>query len=133
MRSLERNKQTFYYALYSGVTEVKDENGDYTGEREITYSSPVKYRANISAARGESETAPFGIETNYSKTISTSDMDCPIQEDTVIWIDKDPTTDPYNFLVVKVAKSLNCILYAIREVSTDNYSRYIPPNETNNG
>ena len=41
MRSLERNKQTFYYALYSAVTEVKDENGDYTGEREITYSSPV--------------------------------------------------------------------------------------------
>ena len=133
MRSLERNKQTFYYALYSAVTEVKDENGDYTGEREVTYSSPVKYRANISAARGESETAPFGIETNYSKTISTSDMDCPIKEDTVIWIDKDPTTDPYNFFVVKVAKSLNCILYAIREVSTDNYTRYIPPNETNNG
>ena len=126
MRSLERNKQTFYYALYSAVTEVKDENGDYTGEREITYSSPVKYRANISAARGESETAPFGIETNYSKTISTSDMDCPIKEDTVLWIGKDPTTDPYNFFVVKVAKSLNCILYAIREVSTDNYTRYEP-------
>ena len=126
MRSLERNKQTFYYALYSGVTEVTDENGDYTGERQVTYSSPVKYRANISAARGESETAPFGIETNYSKTISTSDMTCPIQEDTVLWIGKDPTTDPYNFLVVKVAKSLNCILYAIREVSTDNYTRYEP-------
>lgn len=133
MRSLERNKQTFYYALYSGVTEVIDENGDYTGEREITYSSPVKYRANISAAKGESETAPFGIETNYSKTISTNDMSCPIKEDSVLWIDKDPTTDPYNFLVVKVAKSLNSILYAIREVSTDNYSRYTPPNETNNG
>ena len=130
MRSLERNKQTFYYALYSGVTEVKDENGDYTGEREITYSSPVKYRANISAAKGESDTAPFGIETNYSKTISTNDMSCPIKEDSVLWIDKDPTTDPYNFLVVKVAKSLNSILYAIREVSTDNYTRYEPENNT---
>lgn len=130
MRSLERNKQTFYYALYSGVTEVKDENGDYTGEREITYSSPVKYRANISAAKGESDTAPFGIETNYSKTISTNDMSCPIKEDSVLWIDKDPTTDPYNFLVVKVAKSLNSIMYAIREVSTDNYTRYEPENNT---
>jgi len=126
MRSLERNKQTFYYALYNGVTEVVDENGDYTGEKEVSYSAPVKYRANISAAKGESETAPFGVETNYSKTISTNDMNCPIQEDSVLWIDRDPTTEAYNFLVVKVAKSLNSILYAIREVSTDDYSRYEP-------
>jgi hypothetical protein len=126
MRSLERNKQTFYYALYLGKNEYQDEDGNYTGEYELEYDEPVLYRANISAAKGESESTPFGIETNYSKTISTCDMNCPIKEDSVIWIGKDPTTDPYNYIVVKVAKSLNSILYAIREVSTDNFNRYEP-------
>ena len=116
MRCLNRNKQTFYYALYKGEVEEQDTDGNYTGEREIEYYTPVKMKANISAARGESDLNPFGIETNYNKTIVTDDMKCPIKEDTVIWIGKDPTEDPYNYIVVKKAASLNTIVYAIREV-----------------
>lgn len=130
MRCLNRNKQTLYYALYQGETEEQDSDGNYTGERTITYGDPVKFKANISAARGESALNPFGIETNYSKTIVTDDLNCPIKEDTILWIGKDPTEDPYNYMVVKKAESLNSIMYAIREVQVSAQAEPDPPTPT---
>lgn len=118
MRSLERNKQTFYYALYKGEVEETefDDPTMYTGERTPTYESPVQMRANISAARGDSEWTPFGVNTDYSKTIVTTDMSCPMNEDTILWIGI-PTTEPHNYVVTRVAKSINSITYAIKEVN----------------
>ena len=40
MRALQRNKQTFYYALYLGSTESKDEDGYYTGGNDINIFHP---------------------------------------------------------------------------------------------
>lgn len=48
--------------------------------------------------------------------IVTTDMSCPISEDTVLWIGKTPTTDDYNYVVSRVAKSINSISIAVREV-----------------
>ena len=48
MRALARNKQTFYYALYEGMTEELDEYGLYTGAQIPSYSTPVEARMNIS-------------------------------------------------------------------------------------
>lgn len=120
MRCLNRNKQTFYYALYKGEVEEVDADGNYTGERTTEYDDPVKMKANISAARGESSYNPFGIETNYSKTIVTDDMKCPIKEDSILWIGIEPT-EAYNYVVVKRAVSLNTISLAIREVQVGVY------------
>ena len=95
MRALSRNMQTFYYALYDRKTEViKD--GLRTGQYTVTYAAPVAMKANISASKGSADLSPFGIDTQYTKTIVTTDMSCPI--------------------VVRVARSLNSITYAIREV-----------------
>lgn len=116
MRALQRNKQTFYYALYLGATESVDEDGYYTGEMTSSYSTPVEARANISPARGEADVELFGITEQYTKTIVTTDMNCPIDTTSQLWIGI-PITEPYNYVVVRVAKSLNSITYAIREVS----------------
>ena len=117
MRSLARNKKHFYYALYDGKTEITDTYGNKTGQYTLTYGNPVGYWANISPATGVSDLEMFGQNTNYSHVISTSDMTCPITETTHLWIGV-PTTDPYNYVVVRKAESLNCISYAIREVNT---------------
>lgn len=123
MRSLNRNKQKFYYALYLGETEYVVDN-EYTGEVTLSYSDPVAFYANISAARGETEMTPFGTELKYSKVIVTNDTTCPINEHSRVWIDADPDSEPYDYTVVKVAKSLNSISYAVKEVATDDYTRY---------
>lgn len=119
MKSLARNKQTIYYALYQGKTEAVDSNGLRTGQYKPTYAGPVPYKINVSAAKGSAMVEMFGIDTAYSKKMTTNDMSCPITESTVLWIDKAPgeTFDP-NYRVVSVAKSINSITYAIDEVKS---------------
>ncbi len=115
MQSLLANQQTIYYALYEGMTDiVKD--GLKTGSKQKTYSLPVAFRCNVSPARGSAEEEQFGINTDYDRSIVTSKMDCPIQEDSILWVGI-PTTDPHNYRVVRRAVSLNSITFAIKEVN----------------
>lgn len=113
---LAQNKQKFHYATYLGKTETVDTQGNLTGGKTKTYSEPVEMCANISAARGEASVEQFGINERYSRTIVTDQMDCPIDTDSKLWIDV-PVTEPSNYRVVRVAKSLNSITYAIVEVT----------------
>lgn len=125
MRSLDRNKQKIYYSLYSSKTPILDEYGNQTGEYETTYATPVALDINVSAARGTSDVEQFGINLNYTKSMVTNDLNCPIDETTRLWVGKDAfetveevtTVTPHNYVVVSVAKSINSITYAIKEVS----------------
>ena len=119
MRSLEINKQPMWYALYTGKTEVIDEYGNHTGVFKLTYGNPVYYPVNMSQSRGTADVDMFGIEASYDRTFTTTDMDCPIKEDTIIWFEADPETEPYNYVVYQVANSLNSITIAIRGVDVD--------------
>lgn len=116
MRGLKRNKQNIYYALYEGKRELTDEYGNKTGESEVLYSAPVLVKMSISAAKGNSELDLFGININYTKTIITDDTNCPIKEDSILWIGNSPQKEPHNYVVVQTAKSLNNIAYAVKEV-----------------
>lgn len=117
MRTLNRNKQTIYYALYKGNTELMDSYGDPTGESVPAYGDPVKLRCNVSASRGTAEAELFGIDLNYSKTLCVEGTSCPIKEDSILWIGRTPDNDTkHNYVVVAVAVSLNNIVYAVREV-----------------
>lgn len=120
MRCLQKNKQKLYYALYTGKEQIVDDHGNKTGQYRVTYSSPVEMLANISPARGVSDVDMFGITETYSKAIVTDDLSCPIDEKSVLWIGKEPAFEgeptPYNYVVVRKAKSLNSITYAVLEV-----------------
>ena len=118
MRSLQRNKQTIYYALYEGKKETIDSNNLRTGQYKPSYGEPVSYQINVSAARGTAGVEMFGIDTDYSRTMETNDLGCPIDETTVLWIGKTPNGDDFNYRVTSVARSLNSVTYAIREVKT---------------
>lgn len=81
-------------------------------------------RANISPASGASMTEQFGTMDNYDKVIVTDDMTCPIDENTVLYIDAPPVIDydtgkynPYDYVVMRVAKSINSISIAVRKVN----------------
>ena len=123
MRTLQRNKRTVWYALYQGETEQTDANGDYTGETEITYATPVAIRANVSPATGQSNLEMFGNLTDYDRVVVTDQVDVPIDENTVLWIDAEPTEDSgvegFNYIVRRVARSFNSVAIAVRKVDVD--------------
>ena len=124
MRSLSRNKQTIYYALYQDKVAVKDEYGNATGEYVTSYGTPTEFRINVSAARGTADVEQFGINAIYTKTMVTNDLTCPITETSRLWIGKpafetvgeETTVTNHNYVVTAVAKSINSITYAIKEV-----------------
>lgn len=116
MRCLERNKRTFYYSLLTG--SAPNENGM---GRELVYSDPVQMRANIAPATGTSNVEQFGSDISYHKVIVTDDINCPIDENTLLFIDVQPTKDDddeyvNDYIVKRVAKSLNSVSIAISKV-----------------
>lgn len=121
MRLLERNKRTFYYCLYEGRVPIVDELGHETGEYKICYSEPIKMRGVISPASGKSQIEIFGRNENYDNIIIVDDTDCPIDENSILFIDIPPTYDsdsnPLNdYIVNRIGRSLNSITYAISRV-----------------
>lgn len=122
MRNLKRNQQKLYYSLYKGKVPIIDDDGYETGDYEAGYDIPVSFYANISAARGSSDADMFGINLSYEKTICTCDMDLPITDGTLIWnsrpeLKSDGTVDAElsDYVVVKKAKSINSISYAVKQ------------------
>lgn len=125
MRGLERNKTGFFYALYQGCSDAVNTNGKKTGSKIKTYSAPVFMKANISSANGSARVEAFGKDLNYSHTIYVSGTDCPITEESLLWIykglkqDSDLSELPGNYVVVGISQSLNETLYAVRQRETD--------------
>lgn len=123
MRTMRINKRPLYYCLYSESEITYDEYGNESGYRPV-YAEPVIMYANVSQATGQSNTEMFGNLENYDKVIVTDDLNCPIDENTVLFVDKEPEFsvtdgDPlYDYTVRRVAKSLNSISIAIRKVQT---------------
>ena len=121
MRNLARNKRPFAYCLYLGHTSIEDENGNETGEYKISYSAPVTVWGNISPATGIAITEQFGNLENYDKVIAIADTETPINDDAVLFVDKEYETDEdgnplYDYTVRRVAKSLNQVSIAISKV-----------------
>lgn len=117
LRTLERNKQVIYYALFDGKEPVIDEYGNQTGEYEILYTPPTLLKINVSAARGEYSTRQFGDTENYDKVLMTDDLNVPITETSILWIDSLDTLKPHDYIVKKIAKSLNSVSIAVSKVS----------------
>lgn len=117
MRTLGRNKRLIYYALRTGEIADIDEYGNETGDITPVYGEPVELYCNVSAAAGEDMVQAFGNFTAYTRTICVSDINCPIDENSVIWFGVNPVTEAYNYVVVRKADSKNSVLYALREVT----------------
>lgn len=140
MRTLKSNKQTLKYALLTGETPVyeTDDFGNIhyievdgkripveTGEKELAYSEPIEFQANISMGGGEAEAKEFGIDVSaYDAVLLCDKGELPITETSLIWyknqvgykytngIVLDPKTAKYS--VVKVAESLNQVRYFLK-------------------
>lgn len=122
MKLMERNKSTFYYLLYAGKEPERDAHGFETGEERVLYKAAVSMRANVSAASGTAQLEQFGNLVSYDKVIVTEDMTCPMDENTVLFLDKAPEYDKegkplFDYRVKRVATGLNSISYAVEKVT----------------
>ena len=132
MRCMNRNKVKFFYSLYEGREAIEDEYGNVTGEYDVKHGKPTEGYANISAAMGETQTRQFGESEAYDKILVMGKDALPIDEYSVLWVDIEPMLNsdgslmvdeegnvitPHDYIVKKVAKSLNNISIAISKVS----------------
>lgn len=107
------------YAFYNGVTELKDEDGLLTGEYEVNYTTPVKTLMNVSGGRGQADIAMFGLTQTFGRTATTEDLQTPWNTETVMWIETDPDTGPFDYRVVAVSRTINQVVLALSEVETN--------------
>ena len=119
MRTLKRNKRPVAYAFYQGTTELTDADGNLTGEYSVQYTAPVKALMNVSGGRGQADIALFGLTQTFGRTATTEDLDVPWNTQTVMWIEKDPDTEPFDYRVVAVSRTINQVVLALSEVETD--------------
>lgn len=159
MRNLKRNKETIYYALYAGAEDTI-KGGYFTGGKTKIYGSVVQAEMATSPPRTAYGFVSsvvtmefFGYDKPYSKSMWTEDMDCPINEETIVWLGMGELSEyggsyevgdkvihdgkiyecisdtaaaefdsnawsevRHNYIVSGIAKSLNVITYALKEV-----------------
>ncbi|CUO99619.1 Uncharacterised protein [[Eubacterium] contortum] len=100
MRDLKKNTRDMWYALFEEKRPVLDENGDETGDEEIRYSTPVKFEANLSPGKGAAQAEAFGTDVDFTRAVSTTNLELPIVETSLVWYETDPglladgTADP---------------------------------------
>ena len=126
MRCMIRNMRNFYYAVYDNKLEIKDEYGNTTGEYEVLYSKPMMCKGNISSAQGEMQSRQFGDSESYDKVIVLDNVNVPIDEHSILWVDNLPsikrdgsTITPHDYIVKEVARSLNSVAIAIKKVDVN--------------
>lgn len=116
MRTSQRDKRPVAYAFYEGVTEIINSNGERTGEYEVSYTTPIKTLMNVSGGRGAADVAMFGFDSAYARSIVTDDLTTPFNTETVFWIETDPDTEPHDYRVVGVSRTINQVVIALTEV-----------------
>lgn len=124
MRTMTRNRKTFYEASLQGATMAQDSAGRYT-EKTYSYSDPVEHKGVITAANGQADTNLFGENEIYDKVITLNKSETYLAVGSILWVDTMPEIDketgktdtPYDYIVVKVAESLNFVNVAIRKVN----------------
>ena len=114
MRCLNRNKRLLYYAKYVGSGESRDPDGFLTGEDALEYEDAKAWRVNIAPATGDVSLQAFGAFQDYTAVLCTTD-DCPVTEESRLWIGREPEA-PHNYVVKRIAKSLNGTLIAVKEL-----------------
>lgn len=116
MRNLKINQRLVHYAKYIESKPILDEYGNTTLEVENVYGEPITIMVNYSSNTGQLATETFGNLTDYSRVISLVGNKCPFSEGDVMWIEVATTEKP-NYMVKRIADSLNSYLIAIEEIA----------------
>ena len=108
---------------YKGVVDVVDSEGNLTGEKMIEYSKAFTINANLSGAKGSSQSEVFGTDIHYDKTFTLTSQEfkrLKLTENSVFFIDKKVEYENgqplYNYRVKKIADVINDVAIAVERV-----------------
>ena len=124
MRCARINQRRIYYANYDGLRPLLDEGGFDTGEKVPSYTQPVEIRANVSPATGDVGVEYFGNELTYDRVVIIDDPNTPINEQSVMVIDRPLEFDrsrtlKFDYVVKRVARHLQFAVIAVSKVGAD--------------
>jgi hypothetical protein len=128
MRNLKRNLSHVFFKTLEGQEEIIDQYGNSTGNFIPVYSKIKHTQLCISPNKGSIEVEQFGAVLDYDRTMTTADVNCEIDEDSVLWLDGADTGGPWNYRVKKRAPWKNSVSYAVKQVAVTEYleeQRYI--------
>lgn len=131
MRTMSRNRQVFWESSLETVVMAQDPDGNYV-EETCVYSNPEKHEAPITPASGETTVQLFGASEIYDKVIVLHEDENFLKVGSILWVstpieldedgqlakdEKGRIKTPHNYIVVKVAETLNFINVAIKKVN----------------
>ena len=118
MRTLNSNKRILYYRKPATETMEVDDDGNYTGEKVKTFNDWASIRANYNAGSDSISIISIGIQESYDRVVAFGKDECPLTEDTEVYIgNSEPTTDtPANYMVSAINDSINGTLVGLRKV-----------------
>ena len=126
-----RDTREVWVSLYDSKSKILDSNGVWTGEWQVTRSTPYATYPTLSAARGSVSEDIFGIALDYDRTAKYDSDDTGITETAVFWVDSAPEFDangdllvdddgeptvPWDYVVSFIAVSPNVTSIALRKV-----------------
>ncbi len=116
MRTLRKNTVSMWYVEPSGYADTLDSEGNFTGERNRTYSDPKSISLPLIPATGDVLLESFG-ETSDVDYISNSTNF--IEKDTLLFLEKPISNynTTYDFTITKIKSSLNHNVYGLRRRS----------------
>ena len=114
MQGMKRNQKPFWYAPFLRKEKVN-------GQKVPFYGDAVKLMGNISPGKGGAHIEQFGRDIDYDRVILLYGRDCPVTEDSILFIDVEPERNSdgdyiYDYVVKRVAPSLNTTLIAVSRV-----------------
>lgn len=120
MRLLRKNLKTISYKNYIGKEPVLNDEGYETGEYEVQYTEPKVLRCTITPRsntntniNGNTFPGYIGNRTDYEKIILTTDLDCGINENTLLFIDTSLKPD---YKVSAVSKCKTHMAFAVEKI-----------------
>lgn len=125
MRNQIINQTKHYVLNYKDREELKDNDGNYTGEYGVVYSKPIMFMGHISGAKGSSQVEIFGTDISYDIVLLISKQKfntLKITENSVFFIDTKPKYDGatplYNYRVKRIALTINEVAIALERANS---------------
>ena len=116
MQNLARNMSTVWFKTYTGQHEIVGADGYKTGSFTETYGPLQSAQLMVSPNKGDASLELFGALLDYDRTLATADTGCPIDEQTILWLDGAPTDGPYTHYVKRRAPWKNSVVFAAKQV-----------------
>lgn len=130
MRLQQRNVKPVKWKTFLGKKAIMDAEGYETGEYELEYgelqeakmsvSAYSGSRSGLTASMGGDKVESFGISESYDRILLCEDLTIDINAESKVYITE--RTGEKEYIVKKIAESLNVLAIAVRRAMKDEES-----------